>query len=176
MASATVISLEEYLRTIYDPDREYVDGEALERNMGESDHAGLQGLLIAWLFAKRTELNIYVFPELRIQVAPGRYRIPDVTVTTQRVRGRVLNEPPLLCIEILSPEDRAARIEDKIDDYLQFGAAHVWIIDPKKSRAWSYNAEGKRDAATVLTTSEPRIELRVDELFAELDQQVVGLD
>ena len=34
------ISLDEYLSTVYDPDCEYVDGELIERNMGESDHSG----------------------------------------------------------------------------------------------------------------------------------------
>src|SRR5947209_20481712 len=108
MASAALISLEEYLANVYDPDCEYLDGELLERNVGESDHAGLQGLLTAWLVGLRQTLHIHVFPELRVQVAPARYRVPDLTVTTQKIRGPVLNEPPFLCIEVLSPEDRAA--------------------------------------------------------------------
>jgi Uma2 family endonuclease len=48
-------------------------------------------------------------------------RVPDIAVTISRPAGRVLREPPFLCIEILSPEDRASRGEEKIDDYLQFG-------------------------------------------------------
>jgi hypothetical protein len=34
MASATQIPVSEYLDTIYHPDREYVDGELRERNVG----------------------------------------------------------------------------------------------------------------------------------------------
>jgi len=35
MAASAAISVEEYLSTVYDPDCEYVDGEVLQRNMGE---------------------------------------------------------------------------------------------------------------------------------------------
>src|SRR4051794_21593759 len=105
MPAGTLISVEEYVGSAYEPDCEYVDGKLLERNMGESDHAGIQGLLVAWLSVRQKELGIHVFPELRIQVAPNRYRIPDITVTTRRISGRILRVPPLLCVEILSPED-----------------------------------------------------------------------
>ena len=45
MASTTQIALGEYLRTSYRPDREYVDCELQERNVGKTDHAGVQALL-----------------------------------------------------------------------------------------------------------------------------------
>src|SRR5579862_946627 len=59
MAAGT-LSLEEYLSTVYEPDREYVDGELLERNRGESDHSGIQGIVLAILYAKRREYGIHV--------------------------------------------------------------------------------------------------------------------
>jgi Uma2 family endonuclease len=172
MASGTLVSLEEYLGTIYEPDCEYVDGKLLERNMGETDHGGLQGLLVAWLLNRRKELGIHVFPETRTQVASGRYRVPDIAVTTARPGGPILMEPPFLCIEILSPEDRVSHVEDKIDDYLAFGVAHVWVVDPRRKRAWSYTAQGKRETVSLLTTGEPRIELPIQDLFAELDEEL----
>ena len=92
--------------------------------------------MAAWLYSRRRQWNVHVFTELRIEVALKRYRIPDITVTTQKIQGRVLRGPPFLCIEILSPEDRASRLEDKIDDYFKFGVAHVWVIDPRNKNAW----------------------------------------
>ena len=172
MAAGTVISVEEYLHTAYHPDCEYLDGLVLERNMGESDHAGLQGLLVAWLLGRRKQLGIHVFPELRVQTAARRYRVPDIAVTTHRVAGRILTQPPLLCIEILSPEDRASRIEEKIDEYLRFGVSTVWIIDVRRRRAWSYTREGRREATSLLTVAEPKIELPLTELFSELDDEI----
>ncbi|MBV9403925.1 MAG: Uma2 family endonuclease, partial [Acidobacteriaceae bacterium] len=127
MAASAAVSVEEYLSTEYEPDCEYIDGEVLERNMGESDHGGLQMILAAWLFARRKQFGIHVFPETRTQVAPRRFRVPDIAVTTRRIAPGVLREPPFLCIEILSPEDRMSRIEDRIGDYLRFGVAHVWL-------------------------------------------------
>jgi Uma2 family endonuclease len=166
---ATLVSLDEYLSTVYDPDCEFVDGELIERNMGESDHSALQGIIFAVLYNQSTNAGIYVFPELRVEVAAKRYRIPDITVTTQKVRGRILREPPFLCIEILSPEDRASRTELKIDDYLAFGVRHIWLIDPRRKKAWSYTNEGRREPSAVLMTSEPRLTLTLDEVFAKLD-------
>jgi Uma2 family endonuclease len=172
MTTATCVSVEEYLHTSYRPDREYVDGEVLERNMGEPDHAGLQGLILMWLGALEKQLGIYVWPEMRVQVAPMRFRVPDIAVTTRRVKGRVLREPPLLCIEVLSPEDRASRLEIRIDDYLKFGVPHVWLIDPRRRAAWSYTRDERREAVSVLTTREPRIELPIADLFSRLDERL----
>lgn len=172
MKTTTAISVEEYLSTSYEPDCEYVDGQVIERNMGESDHASLQTLIAIWFGARERELGVYVTAELRVQVAPTHFRIPDLTVTTRRIKGRILREPPFLCIEVLSPEDRTIRTEEKIDEYLRFGVAYVWLIDPRKKLAWSYTKEERRQATSVLTTSEPRIELPIAELFLELDERV----
>ena len=49
MGSTTLVSVGEYLSTAYRPDREYIDGRILERNLGERDHSVVQ-----------TELAIYL--------------------------------------------------------------------------------------------------------------------
>jgi Uma2 family endonuclease len=172
MPVETLVPVEEYLASTYEPDCEYLDGEIVERNIGESDHAGLQGLLLGWLFNRRKELGIHVFPELRIQVTPTRFRVPDIAVTTRKISGRILREAPFICVEILSPEDRAGRLESKIDDYLNFGVAHIWVIDPLRRCAWTFGRDGKREAVTILTAVEPTIELPIADLFRELDETV----
>ena len=45
MATSTSLSLSEYMKTSYRPDREFVDGELRERNVGKWEHARLQALL-----------------------------------------------------------------------------------------------------------------------------------
>jgi Uma2 family endonuclease len=172
MAAGAAVSLKEYLSTVYDPDCDYVDGELIERNMGEADHSALQTIVAAMLYNQRRESGIHVFTELRVQVSSSRFRIPDVLVTTRKVRGRILGDPPLLCIEILSPEDRSSRMEAKIDDYFAFGVKYVWLIDPEKRKAWSYTAENKRQPATVLTTVEPALSVSLDDIFTALDEEV----
>jgi Uma2 family endonuclease len=171
MRTAACVSIDEYLNSSYEPDCEYVDGELLERNVGEIDHGGLQLIIGWWLKSRAKQLGIYAFSDTRVQVSPTRFRVPDVVVSTYKPRERIFREPPFLCIEILSPEDRASRTQEKIDDYLRFGVAHVWLIDPRRKRAWSYARDGRHEAASVLTTSEPRIELPIADLFAELNEQ-----
>ena len=42
MKTETFVSVEEYLKTSYEPECDYVDGEVQERNVGERDHSILQ--------------------------------------------------------------------------------------------------------------------------------------
>ena len=80
MGAATLISVEEYLHTNYDPDREYVDGEVVERNLGEKTHSTIQGNLIYHFRLSRDEWGVRAYPEQRGQISPTHFRIPDVTV------------------------------------------------------------------------------------------------
>jgi Uma2 family endonuclease len=63
-------------------------------------------------------------------------------------------------------------MESRIEDYFAFGVRHVWLIDPHSKRAWSYTSEGKRESSAVLTTSEPRLTLALDEIFAALADEI----
>lgn len=172
MTPGVQVSIDEYLSTVYEPDCEYVDGELIERNVGEFDHSALQTILIGMLLAQRRAAGVHIFPELRVQVAARRFRVPDITVTTSKGKGRILHEPPFLCIEILSPEDRASRVLVKINDYFSFGVRYVWVIDPEEKTAWSYTRDGKRESATVLTTDSPRLTLDISEVFAALAEDL----
>lgn len=48
MPAETLISVEEYLATSYRPDCDYVDGQVLERNLGEWEHGSLQALKLGF--------------------------------------------------------------------------------------------------------------------------------
>jgi len=172
MAVGIQISVEEYLATAWHPDCDYVDGELIERNMGETDHSGVQTALSAWLYNQRRAAGIYVFSEVRVQVGPKAYRIPDIAVTTRKPARGVITSPPFLCIEVLSPEDRMSRIEARIDDYLAFGVPYVWLVDPRRRKVWSYTQEGRREVADALRTSNPDLHIGVEEIFSALDEDV----
>lgn len=125
-------SLAEYLATSYHPDCDYVDGEVQERNLGEFDHAGVQAFLVAWFFQHREEWNLHVLPEMRVRVSPERVRIPDVClIRREQATERVLTIPPLAVIEILSPEDRVVRYNERLADYRQMRIPCVWVVDPE---------------------------------------------
>lgn len=162
------ISVEEYLTTVYESDCDYVDGEVLERNMGERDHAWLQGVLIAYFVVRRNEWNITVLPEMRVQIKPTRFRIPDICVVLGDTHERILTRPPFLCIEILSSEDRWGRVEARINDFLAMGVAYVWVIDPATRQTYVATAkDGLREVKDrVLRTENPAFALSLDEIYA----------
>ena len=166
MASRTLISVEEYLRTSFRPDCDYVDGEVLERNMGEKSHAKLQKAILLYLSAREKELGIWVIQEQRVQVAAERFRIPDICVTLGEPNEEILRQPPFICIEILSPEDRWPRTQQRIDDYLAMGVPYVWIPDPASKHAYTAtDAEGLREMKSgILITENPALEVRLAEV------------
>ena len=62
MSGITSISVSEYLRSSYSPDRDFVDGRVEERNLGEHDHAAVQAALVLWFGQRQDEWNIEVLP------------------------------------------------------------------------------------------------------------------
>ena len=84
------------METSYRPDREYVDGEIRERNVGK-------------------------FEQARVQALPSRVRIPDLAVVLAGPQPDVLTDPPLLVVEILSPADTYSDTQERAQDYRDMG-------------------------------------------------------
>ena len=166
MPVVTTVPLSEYLNTSYRPDCDYLEGDLLERNVGEADHSRLQMALSAWLYNRRKRLGITVYPEQRVQVKARRFRVPDITVVAgEGPSAGIIKEPPFLCIEILSPEDRFTEMKRRVDDYLEFGVRFVWVIDPRTKLASVYTADGIEEIKDgVLTTKDPDITVSLLEL------------
>ena len=166
------ISVEEYLDTSYRPDCDYTDGEVEERNLGEKEHAILQRTFLYLFLLRRFDWRVEVYPELRVQIRPTRFRIPDVTVVQAGLEWqRILRTPPLLCIEILSPRDTMSGIRQRADDYLNFGTEHVWVVDPELRRAYVFTRTSILEPEDgVLTIPGTEIRVVLSDLFAELDR------
>jgi len=131
MATALQIPIEEYLAVNYRPDREYVDGEIRERNVGKYEHARVQALLARWFGNHEQEWGAQVVTEQRVRVSPTRVRIPDVTLLALGAQPDVIVHPPLLIVEILSPDDSYSDTQERAQDYRAMGVRTIWIIDPK---------------------------------------------
>jgi Uma2 family endonuclease len=165
MPTSEPISVGEYLHTSYSPDCDYLDGLVMERNLGEWGHANLQGALIAFFWTRRKQWNIQALPECRVQVAPTRFRIPDVCVILgQEEQEPILRKPPFICIEVLSSEDRRSRVQERINDYLAFGVPHVWIVDPRTRRGYHCTPEAMTETA-VFRTENPELVVPLDVVF-----------
>ena len=75
-----MITVQEYLTTSYEADREYVDGEILERHSGEQSHSRAHGAISSLLVLREGEFGVRAFMSVRVQVSPTRFRVPDVCV------------------------------------------------------------------------------------------------
>jgi len=131
MATILHIPLSEYLGVNFRPDREYIDGEVRERNVGKYEHARVQALLARWFGNHEQEWRVQVVTEQRVRVSPTRVRIPDVALLPHSAQPDVIIDPPLLVIEILSPDDTYSDTQERAQDYRAMGVQTVWIIDPK---------------------------------------------
>jgi Uma2 family endonuclease len=166
-SSSKGMPVEEYLRTSFDPDCEYVDGEVLDRNVGEKGHSKVQWRLIVWFAKHGQALGVFALQEWRFKVTDRHYRIPDFCIVAgPEPDEAVLNTRPLVCVEILSPEDRMSRMSKKIADYLAYGVRYVWILNPKTREAIVYT-EGDVHPVTdgMLRTENPAIEIPLSEIF-----------
>lgn len=161
MATAAHISLREYLDTDYRPDREYVDGEIRERNVGKFEHARLQALLAIWFGGHESEWDVMVMTEQRVQVAANRVRIPDLVVVPMGPQPDVLTDPPLLVIEILSPVNTYSDTQERAQDYREMGVETVWIVDPKTRTG--------RMCSGVDWTEAVRLQVAGTPIFVDLD-------
>jgi Uma2 family endonuclease len=133
-----MVSVEEYLHTSYRPDCDYVDGEVQERLWGEFDHSRAMTEILCYLITRYPGLRRRVLPSLRVRVSATRVRVPDICVLAEDApEEQVVMFPPVLCIEILSPEDRMTRFMEKLKDFVEMGVPACWIIDPIARRAWN---------------------------------------
>ncbi len=170
MATSTQISLGEYLHTSYEPDAEYVDGEIEERNVGEWDHGIVQFELTRWFRDHGREWGVRAVQEQRTLLNPRRVRIPDVSVFRRDLPiEQVFTYPQFIAIEVLSPEDRQSRLQQRIQDFIDFGVKNIWVIDPKKRIGWDCSDENwtRKERFEV---PESAIYLSLDDFFTKIDE------
>jgi Uma2 family endonuclease len=168
--ASPIVSVEEYLRSAYEPDCDYVDGVVEERHLGEIDHSEVQAAVLSFFRAKAGEWGLRALTECRTQVAPNRFRVPDVTVLhSGEIAEKIIYEAPLLCVEVLSPEDTWKRLKIKVEDYRKFGVENIWIFDPEEREVFRYDAKGfQKIDDPELTISGTVVRVPVAEIFAGL--------
>ncbi len=171
MATLTtpLVSVEQYLATMYRPDRDYIDGELKRRNMADIDHSRMQSLLVVALHPLESRYGFRTLTENRIKVNATRFRIADLCLARGTAKFlKILEEPPLLCVEILSPTDRMEEIQERVDDYLAMGVPRVWVLSPRSRRGWIHGPDGVREARDgILRTSDPDLAIPIASLFDE---------
>lgn len=164
MGSKTVLSVEEYLRTPYDgPEPEFVHGRVVPRATPDTFHSEAVDALIE-AFLRQAKGTLFRRPELRIQVAPERYRVVDLAIYDSKPRHAVPERKPLIAIEVLSPDDSYADLMHKFADYAAFGVAHIWLVDPIIRRFSVYH-DGSLTAVAQLEVPEHAVSIRLSDIF-----------
>ena len=171
MASATILSLAEYLHTSYRPDCEYINGELRERHVGKWEHARVQWLLAVWFGNHEGGWDVTGSTEQRVQVSASRVRVPDLVVLHRGPQPDVLVEPPLLVIEILSPDDSYSDTQERAQDYLEMGVQTIWILDPK-TRTGRMCTGPEWVAAERLVVAGTELYVELSSLFAGIGERV----
>jgi Uma2 family endonuclease len=73
-------------------------------------------------------------------------------------------------VEILSPEDRVSALDEKIDDYLEFGVPNIWVVDPARRTISTWSREGSHVFTRSAETSDGSISIPLTEIFAGMPE------
>ena len=167
MAVATLVPIEEYLSTSWDPDREYVDGRLIERNVGELDHSYLQGLIANFCDAEARAL--------RIRRAAGAGAGEPVSDTGCSGGSTDPGPPADFCASRRISWSRSFRaktelviIDDKIDDYLELGVENIWVVDPRRLRVTIRTRDGGRICRGPVETLDGEFSIPLAEIFEDM--------
>ncbi len=165
MAVGTALSVEQYLATSFpDLDKEYRDGELVERSLPDNLHSKTQALVAAFFGGLRKNLPVFTRVSLRLKIRPTLYLIPDVCVFyPSEPQRRYPDTPPFIAIEILSLDDKLNDVREKLETYRTWGVTHVWLVDPHSRRMYTCDS-GLMEVAT-LQVPELNLTLTPAEVF-----------
>lgn len=130
---------------------ELVDGRLVELNVGAISSL-VAGNVIHLLMNHRDSPRLaHVFPSHGYTCFPGkrnRMRRPDVSlVLAGRMTPALFAEGftsirPDLAIEVVSPNDVASDLGEKLDDYHAAGVPLIWIVYPEARRVHVFRWDG----------------------------------
>jgi Uma2 family endonuclease len=123
---------------------------SMEVSPATTRHAFLQAFVAGELRRLRPEGT--TFTECPIETEIG-IRVPDVAWASPEFMSRCgmatpLPNAPELCVEILSPSNSAAEMNEKVAAYLTAGAREVWLVD-ESSNLEIITERGRESASTL---------------------------
>ncbi len=148
--TASLMTAEQLLARSGDGRAELVRGELVELTPVKILHGKLVARLLAWLvvFLENHPLGSAT-TEVGVVLArnPDLVYAPDVLfVSREQDRAadpeRFFEGAPDLAVEVLSPDDRAGKVQERIRNYLAYGSRLVWIVDPESRTVTPYRPSG----------------------------------
>jgi Uma2 family endonuclease len=134
MASRVLITPKQYLATHFEREPELVRGELVEKSLPNLSHGKTQQRLCVLLSGAGCGCT-----EVRMKLAEDLFRIPDFALFERDPEEELPHSPPLLAVEIASPDDRVLDVEQKLDEYRAWGVAHVWFVEPELRKLYIYD-------------------------------------
>jgi Uma2 family endonuclease len=162
---------------------ELIDGQLVEKPMGaKASLIAVNATTLIRPYSRENQLGLLFGADCGYQIfpsQPSRVRYPDASFIR---RGRLPDDTPPdghvriapdWVLEIVSPNDLAKEVEQKIEDYLQVGISLSWLVYPDTRRVYVYRPG---QAVLRLTPEDelfgyevwPGFSLRVAELFADV--------
>jgi len=177
-----LVTFEEYLD--YQQDSE-VSYELIDGELAEMPPALFRHVLIADFIdtAFKQEINKQQLPwlslrEIGIRTAMYRSRIADICVATKQQlfdsldKVAILNSPPLLVVEVISPESVTRDYRYKRSEYASLGIPEYWIVDAQETKVSVLRLEEGFYEMTTFTPSQqiishifPELKLSVSDIF-----------
>ena len=140
LAPAKIFTPDDLLALPDAVDYELVDGYLVERKTG-SESSLIAGIILTLLnnfirgkslgFVFGADGSYQCFPD-----APDKVRRPDVSfIASARLPGGRppkghTKSAPDLAVEVISPNDLATEIDQKVAEYLAAGVKLVWVVNP----------------------------------------------
>lgn len=161
---------------------ELIDGRIVRMSPTNYEHGGVEVNLASLLraFVRPRKLGRVLAGEVGVYTRrnPDRVRGADVVFISKeayarRTRGMAfLDVAPELVVEVLSPEDRAMDVTQKLREYFGIGVRLVWLVDPAAQVVSVYHSlsdvrerkEGDRLSGDDVL---PGFEVPVAEIFEE---------
>ena len=138
MATKALITPEQYLATHFEREPELVHGEIVERSLPNFPHGDLQLELGSRLRALRHSFPVFTGVEVRVRIAADLYRIPDISLWEGAEPEKLPSSPPLLVVEVVSPDDRVNDLLQKLAEYRSWGVRHIWLVEPELKQIHVY--------------------------------------
>lgn len=159
---------------------ELIDGEVVAVSPASMRHGLIAGAVHDAIkhHVRRQDLGLVMGDNVGyvLRHDPDQVRAPDVSfvawdsVPEGDDLDRFGQGPPTLAVEVVSPNDRANDIRDRVQDYLEAGTQQVWVLWPQRNSISVYSPgadtrelgpDGVLDGGDVL----PGFTVRVGDLF-----------
>ena len=153
-AGERVLTYAAYLALPDDLHAEYVDGRAVVNPPPSFIHQKICGRLVQAL-SSSVSRPAEVVAAAGWQMGTEHVRIPDVMVLAAAPSGPLVDQAPLVCVEVLS-SNRSDDLVRKSTEYLEAGVAQYWVVDPHNRVIDVYNnSDHGWQTALHLTADEP---------------------